>query len=79
MVNLGISFGVATLVLLLTYDVLFEFIPLKRVDLSLIDLRFKHRGANTKIRDSSKVIIVEISQESFKRSEERRVGKECRL
>jgi adenylate cyclase len=63
---LGISFGVTTLILLLTQDILFEFTPLKRAELSLIDMRFQKRGSVLKFHDSSKVVIVEISQESFK-------------
>src|ERR1041385_4759741 len=66
LINLGISLGVAVLVILLTQDILFEFTPFKRAELSLIDARFQYRGLNATIQDSSKVVIVEISQESFK-------------
>ena len=64
--HIGISLLVAGFVLLLTQDVLGTFPPLKRAELSLIDLRFRERGSNTAIRNTSNVIIVEISQESFK-------------
>jgi adenylate cyclase len=62
----GISALVAAFVLLLTQDFLGKFPPLHRAELALIDLRFQERGANTAIRNTSDVIIVEISQESFK-------------
>ena len=66
LVNLGISVAVAFFVLLLTQDVLVEFPPLKQAELSLIDLRFQQRGFSPLPRDSASVVIVEISQESFK-------------
>src|SRR5262245_51848823 len=66
LVNLGISLFVTALVLLLAEDILTEFPPLRRIENSLIDLRFQRRGPSASIRDSSKVVIVEISQESFK-------------
>ena len=65
-VNLAISVAVTAFVLLLTQDVLIEFPPLKRAELSLIDLRFRRRGAILSPRDTSKIAIVEVSQESFK-------------
>ena len=61
-----ISLASTVLVILLTQDVLFEFPPLKRAELSLIDLRFHRRNPLIHPLDSSKVVIVEISQESFK-------------
>ncbi len=66
LIYLLISIGVTALVILLTQDVVFEFAPLQRAELSFIDARFQYRGTNPTIHDSSKVIIVEISQESFK-------------
>ncbi|HJW27796.1 MAG TPA: CHASE2 domain-containing protein, partial [Saprospiraceae bacterium] len=65
-VNLGISVTVTICVLLLTQDVFFEFPPLKRAELSLIDQRFRDRGDILALRDTSQIVIVEISQESFK-------------
>lgn len=64
--NLSIIVTVTVLVLLFTQDVLFEFPPIKRAELSLVDLRFQHRGTIPHGIDSSNIIIVEISQESFK-------------
>jgi adenylate cyclase len=66
LVNLGISSVVTLLVLLLTQDILTEFPPLRRIENSLIDLRFQRRGAIGDVNDSSRVVIVEISQESFR-------------
>ena len=62
----SISLAVAALIFILTEDIIFEFPPLKRAELSLIDLRFQRRGAIPHIADSSNVVIVEITQESFK-------------
>lgn len=64
--NISISFFVTIFILLLTQDVLIEFPPLKRAELSLIDLRFRQRGINPAIKNKTDIIIVEISQESFK-------------
>src|ERR1051325_10463540 len=65
-VYLGISFAVSAFVLVLTQNVLIPFPPLSRAELSLIDLRFQLRGARPVAIDSSDVVIVEISQESFR-------------
>lgn len=64
--NLGISLIVTALVLLLTQDVFIEFPPLRRIENSFIDLRFQRRGGVGMVHDTSDVVIVEISQESFK-------------
>jgi len=60
-----IILAVTAVVILFTEDVIFEFPPLKRAELSLLDLRFQRRGIRRGASDSS-IIIVEISQESFK-------------
>lgn len=65
-IHLGVSLAVTILVLLLTQDWLLDVPPLKRSELSLVDMRFQHRGALPMVMDSSDVVIVEISQESFK-------------
>lgn len=65
-VILAISLAVTAFVLLLTQDILIDFPPPKRAELSLVDLRFRHRGPIISSRDTSKIVIVEISQESFK-------------
>lgn len=66
LLHLSISFIVTVLVLLLTQDILVEFPPLRRAELALIDWRFQQRGVNQTVRNTSQVVIVEISQESFK-------------
>jgi adenylate cyclase len=64
--HISISIFVAVFVLLLTQNILFEFPPLKSAELSLIDLRFQQRGVNHKLKNSSKVVVVDINGESFK-------------
>lgn len=64
--HIGLSVALALLVLLFTQDFLFEFAPLKRLELSTIDYRFALRGPLHVPQESLKVVIVEISQESFK-------------
>ena len=61
--QLAISASLAALVLLLTQDVLFEISPLKRLELSTIDYRFRLRGPLAIPPESLKVVIVEISSE----------------
>jgi len=64
--NLGVALSIAFLVIIFTQEFLFEFPPFKRAELSLIDLRFRKRGPLPMNTDSSKVVIVAISQESFR-------------
>src|SRR6185436_11297911 len=64
--NFGIALSIALLVIVSTQEFLFEFPPLKRAELSLVDLRFQKRGTRLDAPDSSRIVIVAISQESFK-------------
>ncbi len=64
--NLGIALSIALLVIVFTQEFFFEFPPLKRAELSLIDLRFEKRGTRLANPDSSEIVIVAISQESYK-------------
>ena len=64
--HISISIFVATFVLLLTQNILFESPPLKSAELSLIDLRFQQRGVIHKLKNNSKVVVVDINGESFK-------------
>ncbi|HLF15212.1 MAG TPA: adenylate/guanylate cyclase domain-containing protein [Bacteroidota bacterium] len=64
--NLGIALSISLLVIVFTQEFFFKFPPLKRAELSLIDLRFEKRGTRLAHPDSSKIVIVAISQESFK-------------
>ncbi|MBI3365348.1 MAG: CHASE2 domain-containing protein [Ignavibacteriae bacterium] len=66
----SIILTVTVVVLFLTEDIFLAFPPLKRAELSLLDLRFQHRGIHRGNSDSS-IVIVEISQESFKSLPER--------
>ncbi len=66
LINLAISCGIAGFSYLLTHSVIFEFAPVRRAELSFIDYRFQRRGSILKFHDSSKVVLVEISQESFR-------------
>jgi adenylate cyclase len=68
---LGVTLGGAALVLLLTQDVLIEFTPLKRAELSLIDLRFQKRAEQAPKDPPLNVVIVEISHEAQKSLPER--------
>ncbi|NJD23571.1 MAG: adenylate/guanylate cyclase domain-containing protein [Melioribacter sp.] len=54
----------ALFTIILTQDYIFTFAPLKELELKLIDTRFTKRGP-IEIKDSSKVIIIEISQETY--------------
>ncbi|HUN66079.1 MAG TPA: adenylate/guanylate cyclase domain-containing protein [Bacteroidota bacterium] len=63
--NVSVILTVTLLVLLFTQDILFEFPPFRRAELSLIDLRFKLRGPLPRSIDSSAIVIVEMSRESF--------------
>lgn len=64
--QLGLGAALSILVVLLTQDFLFEFTPLKRMELATLDYRFQWRGSIPILRDTSRIIIVEISQESFR-------------
>jgi adenylate cyclase len=64
--QLTIGGVLAAVVLLFTQDFLLTLSPLERFELSTIDYRFRLRGPITTARDSANIVIVEISQESFK-------------
>ena len=70
LVYCSIILAVTVLTLLLTEETFFIFPPLKRAELSLLDTRFQHRGSQSGKSDSM-IVIVEISQESFKSLPER--------
>ena len=60
----AVVLSAALFTILLTQDYLFNFSPLKELELKLIDQRFLKRG-KIDIADSSKVIIVEMTQDLF--------------
>lgn len=62
----GTGLGLSIVVLMFTQDILFEFAPLKRLELSTIDLRFRYRGTIPNVKKTADVVIVEINAESFK-------------
>lgn len=64
--SLGIALSIAALVILFTQELLFDFPPLRRAELALVDLRFQKRGTVLAEPDSSPIVIVAISQESFR-------------
>src|SRR5574341_185685 len=64
--SLAISLCTALIVILFTQEIFFDFPPLKRAELAMVDLRFQKRGNRIAGLDTSAVVIVAISQESFK-------------
>ncbi len=57
---------IALLVVLLTQSNFLQLGVLQRLELATIDYRFETRGQSRAIPDSSPVVIVEISEDSFK-------------
>jgi adenylate cyclase len=64
LLNIAVSLLVTGIVLLLTQNVIFEIPPLTNAELSLIDLRFRARGALPNTKKHSSVVIVEIHNQS---------------
>ncbi|MEK9136082.1 MAG: adenylate/guanylate cyclase domain-containing protein, partial [Bacteroidota bacterium] len=64
--KLGLAFAVALLVIVLTQDNILKLGIIQRLELASIDYRFESRGTDLAFKDSSDVVIVEISEESFK-------------
>jgi adenylate cyclase len=68
--HLSISLVITVFILLVTQEILSDFPPLRRAELSLIDRRFQERyrqlGVPSRIRDSSGVVIVALTPETFK-------------
>ncbi len=61
-----IALSLAAIIIVLTQDIIVDFTPLKRLELSTIDYRFRQRGPMQVPSESLGVVIVEISGESFK-------------
>lgn len=61
-----VPISLSLLVLLLTQETFLQFAPLKRLELASIDARFRFRGPIDVPQESLDVIIVDISEESFK-------------
>ena len=64
--KLGLAFGVALLVIVVTQEKILKLGIIQRLELASIDYRFESRGTNASFKDSSDIVIVEISEESFK-------------
>jgi adenylate cyclase len=61
-----LALGVALLVIIVTQEQILKLGIVERMELASIDYRFESRGVNTAFKDSSDIVIVEISEESFK-------------
>ncbi|MCK5572218.1 MAG: CHASE2 domain-containing protein, partial [Bacteroidetes bacterium] len=64
--KVALAIGIALLVILLTQDTILSVEVLQRLELATIDYRFQTRGPVPDIGKTLNVIIVEISEESFK-------------
>lgn len=64
--KLGLAVAVALLIIVITQERILKLGIIQRLELASIDYRFESRGTNSSFKDSSDVIIVEISEESFK-------------
>jgi CHASE2 domain-containing sensor protein len=64
--KLGLAAAVALLVIVVTQENILKLGIIQRLELASIDYRFQSRGTNPAFKDSADVIIVEISEESFK-------------
>ena len=65
LINLSICLIAALLAYLITKDTFLGIKPLQQIELKFIDDRFQRRG-EINIKDSSKIVIVEINDESYK-------------
>ncbi|MBI4535787.1 MAG: adenylate/guanylate cyclase domain-containing protein [Ignavibacteriae bacterium] len=64
--KLGLAASVVLLTLIVTQDEILKLGILQRLELGTIDYRFEARGPHPTISESSDVIIIEVSDESFK-------------
>jgi adenylate cyclase len=65
-VKLLLPLAVALIIMFITQDNIIKLGVIKRLELATIDYRFQARGVDQTIKDSSDVVIVEISDDSFK-------------
>ncbi len=65
-VRLGLPLLVALLIIVLTQETVLSLGILQRLELASIDYRFQARPRDLSLKDSSSVVIVEISEESFR-------------
>ena len=64
--KLGLAAAVALLVVVVTQEDILKLGIIQRLELASIDYRFESRGTNPAFKDTGTVVIVEISEESFK-------------
>lgn len=64
--KIGLAFVVALLIVVITQEDILKLGIIQRLELASIDYRFQSRGRTSAMKDSGNVIIVEISEESFK-------------
>ena len=64
--KIGLAVAVALVTILLTQEDILKLGIIQRLELASIDYRFESRGTNSSIAGSGNVVIVEISDESFK-------------
>jgi len=63
--GLSICLSVVIITSLITRDTFLGILPLREIELRFIDQRFQRRG-EINVKDSSKIIIVELNDESYK-------------
>jgi adenylate cyclase len=71
LIKIGIALAAALLVIVVTQEEILKLGIIQRLELASIDYRFESRGTNPGLKDSAHVVIVEISEESFKSLPER--------
>lgn len=64
LVKIITAFAAAFIVIILTQDIFFTFVPLRQLEQKIYDANLTRRGA-IDIKDSSHVIILEITQDSY--------------
>ena len=64
--KISLPFVVALLIVVITQEDILKLGIIQRLELASIDYRFQSRGRTSAMKDSGNVILVEISEESFK-------------
>jgi adenylate cyclase len=64
-IRLALALGVALLIIVFTQESILRLGVLQRLEQATIDYRFQFRGSAPGVADSSHVVIVEITEESF--------------
>ena len=65
-IKLLLPLAVALIIMVITQDNIIKLGVINRLELATIDYRFQARGVDETIKDSSDIVIVEISDDSFK-------------